>query len=139
MNYETQSSRIAKLQSENAKQLLGNLRQAVMECIVIPNETQNLGELPDTLKNHKTLSDDGTHGPTLAQIQKKLDRIKDNPIRRKKAERKRRIALYAAMHENNSQLGNEFEFEYEPIDEFSEPFDSKKFAMAIAKAIRDGK
>lgn len=136
MNYVSQSERIAKLTSDNAKSLLNGLRQALMECIVIPNETENLGILPDSLKNHKTLDDNGNYGPTLQQIENKLANIREKQELKncKDSERERRIKLYSAMHENNSQLCCEDEFIYEPIDEFSEPFDSKRFAMAMVKA-----
>ena len=140
MNYETQSQRIEKLTSDNAKSLLNGLRQALMECIVIPNETEFLGILPESLKNHKTQSDDidqdlnPIHGPTLAQIQRKLDKIANNPTKRKQEEKNRRIKLYAMMHQNNVALGNEFEFEYCEPDEFWQEPKFAKLAKDIATA-----
>jgi len=130
--YKTQSQRIAELQEPNAIKLIVALRDAILDAVVIPNETENLGELPKILKNHKTLDENGCHGPTLGQIQRKLDKIADNPVQRKRKEKKRRIALYAAMHENNKTLGNEFEFEYCEPDEFWEEPKFAKLAHAIA-------
>lgn len=136
MSYVSQSQRLSKLQSENAKLLLNGLRQALLDAIVIPNETENLGELPDSLKNYKHKDDNNNNGPTLQQIENKLAKIREKQElkERKESERERRIKLYSAMHENNSQLCCEDEFVYEPIDEFSQNFDAKRFAMALVKA-----
>lgn len=138
---ESQSQRIASLSrstvikgGKSNFELCSELREAIMGCFVIPNETENLGELPEILKNFKTKDDNGNHGPTLEQIQRKLDKIANDPIRRKREEKNRRIALYAAMHENNQVLGNEFEFEYCEPDEFWQEPKFAKLAHDIATA-----
>lgn len=79
----------------NGYELMAELERVIRDIIVVPNDW-----LPEDFKDHRT------DGVTLADLDSKCDSMLDKPTdhQLEKAEKDKRIELYAAMIANGQEI-----------------------------------